>query len=142
MLRRRKTRTTPRAIPDHLPEWRWVDVTAPFWAVRHYRRDSPEDPTSPFARRHLADVVDPTAVGVVAHVDADGRTIVAHYVSNSTRAEQIARELWDHPGDGVSPTFRSVGSNVIEARLVAKDEQQLRVFFFFLLAALGHAMYI
>ena len=142
LLRRRKTKVAPRAIPDHLPEWRWVDVTAPFWALRHYRRDAPEDPTSPFARRDSTNVVDGTALGVVAHVHADGRTIVAHYVSDNTRAEQMAREMWYHPRDGVTPAFRSVGSNAIEARLVAKDEEQLRTFFFFLMAALGHAMYI
>ena len=62
--------------------------------------------------------------------------------SSLTVAEQTARRLWHRPGDGVSPAFRRVGVNAIEARLVAKDEEDLAMFFFYLLATLGHATFL
>ena len=142
LLRRRKSRTGSRAFPKESPEWAWVDVSAPFWVLRHYGRDAPDDPTSPFGRKSIADAFDTAAVGVAAHVRADGRTIVAHYLSHASDAEQIARRIWSHPGDGVSPALRRVGPDVIEVRFVAKDEEELSMFFFYLMAALGHATYV
>jgi hypothetical protein len=75
-------------------------------------------------------------------VTADGRTIVAHYLSQAADAEQIARWMWHRPGDGVTPAFRRVGKDAIEARFTAKDEEDLSMFFFYLLAAFGHATYL
>ena len=110
--------------------------------MRHYRRDAAEDPTSPFARRNIIGGVDDHATGVTAHVNADGRTIVAHYLSSSRTAEETARRIWDHPGDGVSPAFQRVGSNAVEVRFVARDTEDVAMFFFYLQAALGHATYL
>jgi hypothetical protein len=142
LLRRRKARVVPRALPDDLPEWQQVNVLTPYWALRHYRRDAADDPTSPFARRNVMGGIDNNAQGVTAHVSADGRTIVAHYLSSGAAAEQVARRIWDHPGDGVSPVFQRVSGNAVEVRFVAKDEEDLAMFFFFLCAALGHATYL
>jgi hypothetical protein len=128
-LRRRKARIGSRAFPKDLVEWAWVDASAPFWALRHYRRDAPDDPTSPFGRNNAADAFDAAAVGVTAHVKADGRTVEAHYLSHATAAEQIAKRIWSHPGDGVSPALRRVGPDVIEVRFVAKNEEHLSMFF-------------
>jgi hypothetical protein len=88
------------------------------------------------------DGFDTAASGVTAHVNADGRTIVAHYLSQAANAEQIARRIWNHPGDGVSPAFRRAGLNAIEVRFVAKDEEDVAMFLFYLTAALGHATYV
>jgi hypothetical protein len=142
LLRRRKSRAQARALPGDLPEWQWVDVTAPYWALRHHRHDAPGDPTSPFERRNGMDAFDTGALGVTAHVGADGRTVVAHYLSLTANAEQIARRIWDHPGDGVAPAFRRADTNVIEVRFVATDEDNLSMFFFYLMGALGHATYV
>ena len=47
VLHRRATGDERRALPAALPEWRWVDTSAPYWALRHYRRDHVgEDPIS------------------------------------------------------------------------------------------------
>jgi hypothetical protein len=142
LVRRRGARTGRRAFPEDLPEWQSIDVTAPFWALRHYRRDAPDDSTSPFGPTNMLAGFDTGAIGVTAHVKADGRTIVAHYLSSGATAEQIARRIWHHPGDGVSPEFRRVGGDVVEIRFVAQDEEQLSMFFFHLMAALGHAVYV
>jgi hypothetical protein len=143
LLRRRAARTGARALPSGLPEWAWLDTSAPFWAVRHYRHDDVnEDPTSPFAKTRAGDALDTAAVGVTAHATSDGRTIVAHYLSHAVDAEPIARRIWNRPGDGVTPAFRRVSKDAIEVRFTAKDEEDLSMFLFYLLAAFGHATYL
>ena len=143
VLRRRAARGGLRALPANLTEWRWVDVTAPYWAVRHYRRDRPnEDPTSTFVRDGAAGVFDDGAIGVAAYATADGRTAVVRYLTRSPDGEAIAARMWKHPDDGVDPVIRTLENGVIEARFTARDADHLKTFFFYLFAALGHAIYV
>jgi hypothetical protein len=143
VLRRRVKREGPRALPDTLPEWRWVNTDAPFWALRHYRRDHPDqDPSSPFVRDGAAGVFDAGAVGVAAHVAADGRATVVHYLSTSDNAEAVAQEMWRHPREGLDPAIGTPADDTIEMRFTARDSDQMSMFFFFLFAALGHAIYV
>jgi hypothetical protein len=38
----------PRALPASLPEWKYVDRSQPFWAVRHFDNSRADvDPTNP-----------------------------------------------------------------------------------------------
>ncbi|HKS81113.1 MAG TPA: hypothetical protein VJR23_06375 [Candidatus Acidoferrales bacterium] len=38
------------ALPDSLPEWKYVDARSRFWAIRHFNKSqAAKDPTSPFA---------------------------------------------------------------------------------------------
>ena len=143
LLGRRETRAGARAMPQDLPEWQWIDTTAPFWALRHYQRDNVDkDPTSPFRKNASWSVFDVDAVGVTAHASADGATMVVHYLSKGPKAEQAARRIFSHPGDGLIPTFRRASGGAIEVRYVAKDEEDLAMFWFYLMAALGHAIYL
>jgi hypothetical protein len=141
LLRRRGARTGARAFQSELPEWGWVDTSAPFWALRHYRRSQTSgEPTSPFEPR--ADGFDAAAVGVATYAKSDGRTIVTHYLSRADNAEQIARRLLHHPGDGVAPISRRVSNEAIEVLFSAKDEENLSMFFFYLMGTLGHAIHL
>ncbi len=141
LVARRTTRTGARALPPELREWSLIDAGSPFWAIRHYRREADSrDPTSPFLKNAAAGEFDGGAVGVAAHADRDGRTIVVHYLSIGPKAEDVARKIWHRPGDGVVPTIRRVSADVIEVRFSAKDEEDLSMFY--LLAALGHATYL
>jgi hypothetical protein len=120
-----------------------VDVNAPYWAVRHYRRDHvDEDPTSPFVHDGAAGEFDDGAIGVAAYVTVDGRTVVAHYLSTSGTADAVANRMWKNPDEGVDPVVRRAGNNVIEVRFNARDTDHLRMFFFVLFAALGHAIFV
>lgn len=143
MLGRRGTRAGARAMPQDLTEWQWIDATAPFWALRHYQRENVDkDPTSPFRKNGSWSVFDADAVGVTAHASADGTTMVVHYLSKSPKAEQAARRIFYHPGDGLTPTFKRVSGDAIQVRYVAKDEEDLAMFWYYLMAALGHAVYL
>jgi hypothetical protein len=62
--------------------------------------------------------------------------------SSSTAALKSARRIFYHPGDGLTPTFKRVSGDAIEVRYVAKDEEDLAMFWFYLMAALGHAVYL
>ena len=64
VLGRMSHRAETRALPDSLPEWKYVDRTAPFWAVRHFDpKGASQDPTSPFGGRKAANVPDDQALG-------------------------------------------------------------------------------
>ena len=147
LLARVGTRPARRALPDTLPEWRWVDVNSPFWAVRHYRHDyAQSDPTSPFRKgrgNSAADLTfDAVALGLTAYASDDGRTVLVRYLSKSAKAEQLASRIFTHPGDGVSPSVRKIADETIEVRFTAKDGEHLSMFLFYLFAALGHATFL
>jgi hypothetical protein len=143
LLRRRVARAGVRAFTSELPEWGWLDTSAPFWAIRHYRHtQTTGDPTSPFTKTRSGDEFDPAAMGVATYAKSDGRTIVTHYLSRADNAEEIARRLWHHPGDGVAPISRRVSPEAIEVLFSAKDEETLSMFFFYLMGTLGHAIYL
>jgi hypothetical protein len=143
LLDRIPARSSTRALPSDLPEWKWVDVRAPFWALRHYRKDRGGiDPTSPYTKDRTGAAFDEDAIGVAVHVATDGRTVTAHYLSNAARAEAISARLWRRPGEGVSPAIRRSGRDTIEVTLAARDQEHLSTFFFYVVAALGHAVYL
>ncbi|HYT68696.1 MAG TPA: hypothetical protein VEL51_19880 [Vicinamibacterales bacterium] len=141
LLRRRGARAGARAFASELPEWEWVDTSAPFWALRHYRRSqTTDDPAAPV--EPSSGDFDTAAIGVAAYAKSDGRTIVTHYLSRGDNAEQIARRLLDHPGDRVTPTSRRVSNEAIEVLFSAKNEEHLSMFFFYLMRTLGHSIYL
>jgi hypothetical protein len=143
VLKRATVRSGARAFPLHLPEWRWIDVTSPYWALRHYRREhSAEDPTSPFVREPAAGVHDNGALGLAAHAERDGRTMVVHYLSKSADAVEVMQRYWSRSDESPSTAIRSVDTGVVEVRLTAGNDDQLKLFFFHLFAALGHAIYL
>jgi hypothetical protein len=138
VLARIAKRAETRAFPYDQAEWRWVDARSSFWALRHYRREHvQEDSTSPFRKDDAGESLDPDAVGMTAHASPDGRTIVTHYLSKSVTADRVATRMFSHPGDGVTPVVRRAGDDAIAVRFVAKDEDHLSMFVFYLFMALG-----
>jgi hypothetical protein len=139
LLRRRGVRAEPRAFASELPEWEWVDTSAPFWALRHYRRTTDTSAT-PLDPRSAG--LDAAAIGVAAYAKPDGRTIVTHYLSRAANADEIVRRLLHHPGDGIEPIDRRVSSDAIEVLFSAKDKDHLSMFFFYLMGTFGHRIYL
>jgi hypothetical protein len=141
LLRRRGVRAEPRAFASELPEWWWMDTSAPFWALRHYR-PGPATGSSAAPLDYRAAGRDAAAVGMAAYAKPDGRTIVTHYLSRAANAGEIARRLLHHPGDGVATLDRRVSSEAIEVLFHANDEEHLSMFFFYLMGAFGHQIYL
>jgi len=143
LIGRRTTRTGARALPSDLREWSWMDAASSFWAVRHFRRDvDSRDPSSPFVKNAAASEFDSGAVGVATYAADDGRTMVVHYLSTGSNAEDIARRIWHRPDDGMVPTIRRAAPDAIEVRFTAGNVEDLSKFLFYLIAVLGHAIYL
>jgi hypothetical protein len=143
VLKRTTTRAGARAFPIDLPEWQWIDARSPYWALRHYRREhSREDPSSPFKPEAPPGRFDKGAVGLVAHAEDDGRTMVVHYLSRGGEPLAVMRHFWLDNGERLSPTIQSVASDVVEVRFTTGNNKQLGMFLFHLFAALGHVIYL
>jgi hypothetical protein len=71
------------ALPQSLPEWKYVNRSAPLWALRHFRPErAPVDPTDPHNEGMTGDR-DPQAIGVVVHVGLPKGTISALWFTRS-----------------------------------------------------------
>ncbi len=93
----------PRALPESLPEWAFVDPTAPAWAIRHYG-DDPTDLTSPRNPSRFAlgpiGAHDPRAVGLVVQVEPSGEAVEVRYLSGSDEATVMSvLDRWWLPGN-------------------------------------------
>jgi hypothetical protein len=132
-----------RALPDDLPEWKQVDVRAPFWALRHYRRgDAMTDPSSPLRSKAAANIPDSKAIGFVFWYDPKSGEAKARYLSNSPQAKKIVEEGWTSSGDKLEPRITQIAPGVIEIAAPVSDKQVAGVCAWVLMAYLGHAIYL
>lgn len=70
MLARMRSAEGERALPDTLPEWKYVNKQAQFWGLRHFDKgQAKEDPTSPFEGRKSANIPDDEAIGLTYQSD-------------------------------------------------------------------------
>jgi hypothetical protein len=70
VLARMAQRKARRALPDQLPEWRFLDANARFWGLRHYDPTQAKlDPTSPLGEDRTFVPGDPKAIGVLFALD-------------------------------------------------------------------------
>ena len=52
-----------RALPDDLPEWKYVNTDLQFWGIRHFDRTQAKlDPSSPFGGQKSANDADGQAI--------------------------------------------------------------------------------
>jgi hypothetical protein len=72
------------ALPRTLPEWKYVDESAPFWALRHYQR-RPED-SGRFKDYTLPD--DPDATGLAVNYHPSNGLELA-YLSTEEKATML-----------------------------------------------------
>jgi hypothetical protein len=79
-------KTGPRALPETLPEWRYVDTRARFWGLRHFdRTQMDKDPSSPFGGPKAWNWPDDQAIGLVFSFDpASGKRPILTYLSGDT----------------------------------------------------------
>lgn len=142
VLERITRRARDRALPPDLPEWAHLDVTAPFWAVRHFdRKDARLDPTSPLAgRKQPANTPDDGAIGLVIAYTPASRRLVSHYLSTNPAAKAVLTDRWGMLGeDRVQAEFQTTSRGV--ARLVADLRTPTsNIALLLILQALGHSV--
>lgn len=141
ILKRLKTKSDKRALPDTLSEWKEVDTTAQFWAIRHYDKDNATlDPTSPLSAPQLApDTQDSLAIGLVA-MYTPGKDFAIRYLSGNGNAIRIQKNFWVSEGNQSTPEVRVLQSKAIEISYSPKKQNTGTLFYF--MAAFGHAVYV
>ncbi|MEW6209712.1 MAG: hypothetical protein AB1631_15190 [Acidobacteriota bacterium] len=144
VLNRMTRKSGNRAVPEGLAEWKYVDQTAKFWAVRHFDKyDAELDPTSPLRKEGLGggDFRDKEAVGVVFDFDS-GRSKVARirYISGNKDALKLYTD-----GDQVEsyrPTIRELEPGVVELLFSLDNQEVAVVFLMSLMWHLGHGVFL
>jgi hypothetical protein len=144
VLSRMKEDPTDRAFPDHLPEWRHVNVEAGVWALRHYKKDeAANDPSSPHCPRAGEHLRDSEAVGFVFWCDAASADVaIARYLSGAENAADIVTKGWYLPSENLTPRIQEIEPGVIEISAPVAGNGAGGAFLFRLLAYLGHAVFL
>lgn len=106
VLDRAKERSTLRAFPSELPEWRSLPNSARFWGLRHYDPTQAKmDPTSPLGGDTAYVQSDPQAIGVLfALAPDDERSLAIKYFSRDeakAKAEAAKGRAVNEPQEGV-----------------------------------------
>jgi hypothetical protein len=139
-----------RALPDTLPEWKYVNKQAKFWGFRHFdKRQSNEDPTSPFGGRKSANMPDDEAIGLTYQCDpSHERKATLTYLSGP-RAEIRKIEESRFPSSsepeataGLNIQYRDLQPGVIQSIYDLKYSRSLDWFFFVFMENMGHAIYL
>jgi hypothetical protein len=89
VLARLQGKKGKRALPDDLPEWRYVDTDLQFWGLRHFDRTQAKlDPSSPFGGQKSANDADEQAIGLVYAFDlSSGKTAKITYLTGDNTRE-------------------------------------------------------
>jgi len=106
VLARMAQKKVPRALPDQLREWRFLDANARFWGLRHYDPTQAKmDPTSPLGGDSAFVPGDPKATGVLFALDPKNeRNLVITSLSGDeakVRADASTGRSVEEPQDGV-----------------------------------------
>jgi hypothetical protein len=124
-------------LPPNLPEWRHVERSAPFWALRHFRTDAAgTDPTDP-RRGSLFGIAYDGSIGVTLQVESPAGQIQAHWLSTPSRNPWEA--FTKSPDVGSGATTRKVADGTWE--LSVRDDLAPGYFTVFaLMGMLGFAV--
>jgi hypothetical protein len=144
-LARMHGKSGPRALPETLPEWKFVNTDAQFWALRHFDKSQGDsDPSSPFwdPKKFVKSPWNDTqAIGLTFSYDpAGGGGPTVTYLSGNP---SIARKplAMSEGGHTVNVAFRELNAGAIEAAY-GLDQSTLRIFTFVLLYLLGHGIFL
>jgi hypothetical protein len=139
-----------RALPDSLPEWRFVDKSARFWGLRHYdRRQMRDDPTSPFGGEKAANLPDEQAIGITYRCDpGKGKQATLMYLSGArNEIRKIEEKRFPSSSEpeanaGLHIRYRVLEPGVIESNYELTYSRPLDWFFFVFAGTMGHAVYL
>ena len=139
-----------RALPNDLPEWKYVNTDLQFWGLRHYDRTQAKlDPTSPFGGRKSANDPDEQAIGLVYVFDRSdgGNTAKITYLSGDTslgsRPDATLLSMGKGPeAEALHAKYREVSPGVVEGSYTLKKTRQVSFFFFVFMGMFGHAVFI
>jgi len=136
-----------RALPDSLPEWKYVDTYAQFWALRHYdKKGASTDPTSPLAGQNSSVIADDNAIGLTFYFDPHkSKTATIVYLSGDEKSLQnVQKHLFpieSEPGAReMHVRYREIARGVVEGSYDLEHVESAEIFTFVLAALLGHVV--
>jgi hypothetical protein len=146
VLSRMKVKQKIRALPESLREWKYVDTTAQYWAIRHYDiNNADNDPTSPLAEELAsANALDEHAIGIVSMFNP-GKAFIVRYLSSNEDAVLIQTDFWtpDYHDPAIrdkKPDVRLIESGVVEINYSPDNQTTMTLFIY--LAVFGHAIHL
>jgi hypothetical protein len=138
-----------RALPNDLPEWKYVNTDLQFWGLRHFDRTQAKlDPSSPFGGQKSANDADEQAIGLVYVFDrSNGTTAKITYLTGDmslgSRPDATLLSMGKGPGAAaLDIKYREVAPAVLEGSYTLKKLGQVQFFFFVLMGMLGHAVFL
>jgi hypothetical protein len=145
VLSRMRDKNGPRALPETLPEWGYVDTRAQFWGFRHFDRSQGDrDPSSPFwdpQKFVKAPWTDQQAIGLTFSYDpVAGKGPTITYLSGDP---SLGKKTLDMGNDGskLGLAYRELDSRAIEASYSLEDSTA-PLFVFYLSFLLGHGIFL
>ena len=147
VLTRRKGGAQKRALPDSLPEWKFIDQKDAYFGMRHYDRSQAEgDPSSPFGGKKAANFPDERAIGFTFSIGTKNpRQVSMTYFSGDlamTPEQSPFQILAKSPeAHDIDSQFRSVEPGVVQVSCSFKTVEGLDYFLFLLEGFMGHAIY-
>jgi len=150
VLVRMRGKEGQRALPDSLPEWKYVNRNSQFWGIRHFDRTQAKmDPSSPFRDRQIVNVPDDQAIGLIYQSDPSSeKKMTLTYLSgdkakigkieearfpNSLEPENVA---------GLHIQYRELGTGVIKSTYDLSYSRPVGLFWFVFAGDMGHAVFI
>jgi len=145
VLERIAQKKIPRALPEQLPEWKFLDAEARFWGIRHYDpTQARKDPTSPLGGDSTYVEGDPKAVGVLFALDPKSQRslVVTSFSSDEAKAEASKGHVVSEPQDGVKyeVQLRNPAPGVLEEIYALDRSSTLDYCLLAIEFALGHGM--
>jgi len=138
-----------RALPNVLPEWKYVNTELRFWGLRHFDRSQANlDPSSPFGGRKAANTMDEEEIGLIFAFDQrKGSLTSVTYLSGDTSLAAKPEASLLSMGRGTEARrlnieYRELAPGVVEALYSLKTATQVQFFFFAFEGMLGHALFI
>ena len=141
---------TGRALPDTLPEWKYVQRNAKFWGLRHYnRRQADNDPTSPFGGGKPANVPDENAIGLIYESDpaVAQKATITYLTSSGVDLRKIEEERFPAASDpeeitGLQIRYQELAPGVMRTTYELDQIRSTQFFFLVLMENMGHAIYL
>jgi hypothetical protein len=149
VLARMRGNNGQRALPNDLPEWKYLDTTARFWGLRHYDKSQAQaDPSSPFGGKKSANFPDQQAIGLTFLFDPQtGRSATMTYLSGdtsiSTKPSSSPLGMARSPeANGLSIKYRELAPGIVQGSYSLEHSHAVQFFLFVLEGTLGHAIYL
>jgi hypothetical protein len=139
----------PRALPEILPEWKYVDTKAFTWGLRHYDKSQAKlDPSSPFGGEKPANFPDDKAIGVSFQFGpGQVREATVTYLSGGKQAvSEVQEGLFPMEGEpeaaGLHVHCRELVPGAVQCSFQLTRSDSAGLFFFVVPGLLGHAIYL